>query len=82
MGPLTQATGPVRSGAGVGVGMLRGAGEPFFSKFLDLEIDQDSTIVKFSFLPKRVGKPDRFRDLQISNLFIKQSMVLQKTFLN
>ena len=27
-GPLTQATGPPRSGAGVGVGMLRGAGDP------------------------------------------------------
>ena len=26
-GPLRQATGPLRSGAGVGVGMLRGAGD-------------------------------------------------------
>ena len=26
-GPLTQATGPPRSGAGVAVGMLRGAGD-------------------------------------------------------
>ena len=49
-----------QSGAGVGVGMLRGAGDPFFSKFLDLEIYQDSTIVKFVFLPKRVEDADRF----------------------
>ena len=26
-GPLTQATGPLRSGAGVGIGMLRSAGD-------------------------------------------------------
>ena len=41
--------------------MLRGAGVPFFSKFLDLEIDQDSTIVKLCFLQK-TGKPDRIGD--------------------
>ena len=28
-GPLRQATGPPRSGAGVGVGVLRGAGDSF-----------------------------------------------------
>ena len=28
-GYLTQATGPPRSCAGVGIGMLRGAGDPF-----------------------------------------------------
>ena len=44
-GPTRQATGPPRSGAGVGVGMLRGAGDPL-RIFLDLEIYQDSTIVK------------------------------------
>ena len=46
-----------RSGGGVGVGMLRGAGHPFFSKFLDLEIDQDSIILKFVFYPKGWGSP-------------------------
>ena len=28
-----QATGPLQSGAGVGVGMLRGAGDPFLEVF-------------------------------------------------
>ena len=55
----------VRSGAGVGVGMLRGAGDPFFSKFLDIDIYQDSTIVKLVFLPKRVGVADRIGDTKI-----------------
>ena len=69
------ATGPPRSGARVGVGMLRGAGDPFFSKFLDLEIYQDSAIVKFVLLPKRVGEADRIGDTQISKIFIKKSFV-------
>ena len=77
---LTQATGPPLSGAGVGVGMLRGAGDPFFSKFLDLEIYQDSTIVKFASLPKRLGKPDRCGDTKISKLIIKNSILFQTYF--
>ena len=72
------ATGPPRSGAGVGVGVLRGAGDPFFSKFLDLEIYQDSTIVKIVFLPKRLGKPRRIGDTKISKLFIEKSIGFQE----
>ena len=48
-GPPRQATGPPRSGAGVGVGILGGAGDPWLDFLLDLEIYQDSTIVKFVF---------------------------------
>ena len=36
---------------GVGIGMLRGGGDAFLD-FLDLEIYQDSTIVKFRFYQK------------------------------
>ena len=36
-GPLRQATGPLRSGAGVGVGMLRGAGVPLLDFSLDFK---------------------------------------------
>ena len=43
------ATGPPQSGAGVGVGMLRGTRDPLLEYFLDLEIYQDSTNVKFVF---------------------------------
>ena len=56
-GPPTQAMGPHRSGAGVGDCLLRGAGDPFVSKFLELKIHQDSTIVKFAFYQKGWEKP-------------------------
>ena len=54
-GPETprQATGPPRSGAGVGVGMLRGAGIPLLI-FGISKIYQAPTIVKFRFC---FGKP-------------------------
>ena len=52
--------GGSRSGARVGVGMLRGAGAPISCPFLDLEIHQDSTIVQFVFYQKGVGGTDRF----------------------
>ena len=53
-----QATGPPRSGAGVGVGRLRGAGDSLTCFFLDFEDYQDSTIVKFSFRWKSLGEDD------------------------
>ena len=68
-GPLTQATGPPRSGAGVGVGMLRGAGDPFLEFLLDLEIHQDSTIVKLGFIRKNLGEADRFGPTQNAKIF-------------
>ena len=55
-GPPTQATGPTWSGAGVGVGMLMGAGDPLLDFFLDLEIYQDSTIVRFRSVGKNLGE--------------------------
>ena len=51
-GPPTQATGPPRSDEEVGVGMLRAAGDPFFSEVLDLEIYQDSSIANSRFYNK------------------------------
>ena len=57
----------MKQGAGLGVGMLSGAGDPFLDFFWDLEISQDSTIVKFRFLPKRVGGADRFGDTKFQN---------------
>ena len=45
---------------------IAGAGDPFFSKFLDLEIYQDSTI--------RVREADRIGDTKISKWSIKKSI--------
>ena len=56
-GPPTQATGPRRSGAGVGVGMLRGAGDPSLDFCLDLEIYRDPTTVKFRLGGKNWEEP-------------------------
>ena len=62
--------------AGVGVGMLRGVGGPLLD-FLDLEICQYSTIVKFVFFGNKLGGADRFGPTQNSKLFIKKSIVFK-----
>ena len=73
-GPPAQATGPHQSGAGVGVGMLRGTGDRLLD-FFDLEICQDSTIVKLCFIRKHLEEADRFGPTQNSKIFIKKSIV-------
>ena len=47
--------------------MLRGAGDPFFDKFLDLEIYQVSTIVKFVFYQKGWESPIHLETPKIKN---------------
>ena len=59
-GSLRRATGPPWSGARVGVGMLRGAGDTLLEYFLDSEIYQDSTVVQLGFIRK---KPRRSRSI-------------------
>ena len=75
--PPRQATGPPRSGAEVGVGMWRGAGDPLLELFLDLEIYQDSTIVKFCFVGKHLGETDRLDPRKI-NIIQQCSTCFQK----
>ena len=66
-----------QSNEGVGVGMLRGR-VFFFRKLLGLEIYQDPTIVNSRFYQKKLGKPDRIVDTNISHLFSKKSIGFQK----
>ena len=60
--------------------MLMGAGDPSVSKFLDLEIHRDSTIVKFVFFAKMVEGTYRIGDTNISKLFNNKSIVYQTHF--
>ena len=64
-GPPTQATGPPRSGAGVGVGMLRGTGDLFFD-FVGFKDLSRFHHCKIRFVTKRVGEADRIGDTEIS----------------
>ena len=71
--------GPPWSGAGwesVCWGLL---GTPWVF-FLDLEIYQDSTIVKFRFANKNLWETDCFWPTQNSNLFNKKSIVFKTMF--
>ena len=59
-GPPRHAMGPPRSGAGVGVVMLRGAAIPLLDFLGISKILQDPTIVKIPFCWKAPGEDDRF----------------------
>ena len=65
--------GPRRSGAGVGIGMLR----PFLEQFgfRDLSRFHDC---KIPFLPKKVGEADRIGDTTIQKIFIESSKGFQQ----
>ena len=58
LGPLTQATGPLRSGAGVGVGILRGAGDPFLEFFGFRDLSRFHRC-KVRFFKQKVREADR-----------------------
>ena len=55
-GPPRQATGPLGSGAGVGVGMLRGAGDSLTDVFLDFDDLSRFQHRKIQFFWKALGE--------------------------
>ena len=82
----TQATGPPRSGAGVGVGMLRGVGIPLLENVWISRIHQDSTIVNFRFVWKALGEDDRsgpkkIKPIQTYSIFFQKYVRFNRIYL-